>query len=141
MGFPATARDLIRSTGEMTQVPTPHDDPSTRLSITGEMSAGEDLCIRGTFEGQLHLPDHHLSIEATASVKAKIVARTVTVGGLLEGSVVAKERVWLRPTARVRAHLTTPGLTLAEGAQFTGSVDPSRTESAMLVARYRAKQG
>ena len=36
--------------------------------------------------------------------------------------------------------MTTPAITLADGAQFTGTVDPERTESAMHVARYRAKQ-
>jgi hypothetical protein len=36
--------------------------------------------------------------------------------------------------------MQTPSLALAEGAQFSGSVDPSRTEAAMLVAKYRQKQ-
>lgn len=111
------------------------------LSIVGDVSADEDIVIRGRFDGQIYLPDHHLSIETTASVKAKIVARSVTIGGVLEGTIVATERVWLTATARVRGHLTTPGITLADGAHFSGSVHPDRSESAMHVARYRARHG
>lgn len=124
----------------MTQLTSTPEDLSARLSITGDLSADEDVAIRGRFEGQIYLPDHHLSIEASASVTAKIVARSVTIGGAVEGTIVAKERVWVMATARVRGHLTTPAITLAEGAQFTGSVHPDRTESAMHVARYRARQ-
>jgi hypothetical protein len=40
----------------------------------------------------------------------------------------------------VRGHITTPSLLLADGATFTGSVDPERTEAAMLVARYRQQR-
>lgn len=124
----------------MTELTNTPEDLSTGLSISGDLSADEDVAIRGRFDGQIYLPDHHLSIEATASVKAKIVARSVTIGGTIEGTIVAKERVWVAATARVRGHLTTPAITLAEGAQFTGTVDPDRSESAMHVARYRAKQ-
>jgi Integral membrane protein CcmA involved in cell shape determination len=114
---------------------------SPSLSITGELAASEDVTIRGRFEGQLHLPGHHLSVEATAAVKAKIVARAVTIYGAVEGTILAAERVELMSGARVRGHVTTPAIVLAEGAHFTGSVDPQRTESAMHVARYRANRG
>jgi cytoskeletal protein CcmA (bactofilin family) len=125
----------------MTQLPSIPEDFSPKLAITGDLSATEDVAIRGHFDGQISVPDHHLSIEATASVKAKIVARSVTIGGVVEGTIFAAERVWLMATAKVRGHVTTPAITLADGAEFTGTVDPERSESAMHVARYRAKQG
>jgi cytoskeletal protein CcmA (bactofilin family) len=124
----------------MTQRTRNPEDFSPSLSITGDLSATEDVAIRGRFDGQISVPGHHLSIEATASVKARIVARSVTIGGAVEGNILAAERVWLMATARVRGHVTTPAITLADGAEFTGTVDPERSESAMHVARYRAKQ-
>ena len=124
----------------MTQLTRKPEDLSSSLSITGDLAATEDVAIHGHFDGQISVPGHHLSIEPTAFVKARIVARSVTIGGALEGNIVAAERVWLMATARVRGHVTSPAITLADGAQFTGTVDPERTESAMLVARYRAKQ-
>jgi cytoskeletal protein CcmA (bactofilin family) len=124
----------------MTQLTRNPEDFSPSLSITGDLSATEDVAIRGHFDGQISVPGHHVSIESTASVKARIVARTVTVGGVLEGTILAADRVWLMASARVRGHVTTPAITVADGAHFTGTVDPERTESAMHVARYRAKQ-
>jgi cytoskeletal protein CcmA (bactofilin family) len=124
----------------MTQLTSNPEDFAPGLSITGDLAATEDVAIRGHFDGQINVPGHHVSIEATASVKAKIVARSVTIGGALEGTILAAERVWLMPTAKMRGHVTSPAITLADGAQFTGTVDPEKTESGMHVARYRAKQ-
>jgi cytoskeletal protein CcmA (bactofilin family) len=124
----------------MTQRTRNPEDFAPSLSITGDLSATEDVAIRGRFDGQINVPGHHLSIEATASVKARIVARSVTIGGAVEGNILAAERVWLMATAKVRGHVTTPAITLTDGAEFTGTVDPERSESAMHVARYRAKQ-
>jgi cytoskeletal protein CcmA (bactofilin family) len=65
----------------------------------------------------------------------------VTISGRVEGNITATERVTLDSTAVVRAHLQTPSIAMREGAQFTGTVDPSRTEAAVQVARYRQKHG
>jgi cytoskeletal protein CcmA (bactofilin family) len=124
----------------MTQLTSNPEDFSPGLSIAGDLSATEDVAIRGHFDGQISVPGHHLSIEATASVKARIVARSVTIGGAVEGNIFAAERVWLMATARVRGHLTTPAISLADGAECTGTFDPEKSESGMHVARYRAKQ-
>ena len=108
--------------------------------IVGELLAGEDLTIQGNFDGQITMPEHHLSIGEGSSVKGKVVARAVTIGGTLDGSVLARERIELRPTATVRAHLRTAKILLADGAKFQGTIDPERTEAAMHVARFREKQ-
>jgi cytoskeletal protein CcmA (bactofilin family) len=113
---------------------------SSGLAIVGELMATEDVTIEGKFDGQITMPDHHLSIVAGSSVKARIVARAVTVGGSLDGTILARERIVLTSTAIVRAHLTTAKLTLADGARFQGTIDPERTEAAMAVARFREKR-
>ena len=59
------------------------------LEIVGDLLASEDLTIQGNFDGQITMPDHHLSIDAGSSVKGKVVARTVTIGGTLDGSILA----------------------------------------------------
>ena len=108
--------------------------------INGDISAQEDLVIHGRVDGQVTVPDHHVVIAPTAIVRAKIVAHSVTVQGNVDGTVIASERVVLEPSAVVRGHLTTPALALSDGAHFTGTVDPTRTEAAMHVAKYRQKQ-
>ncbi|MEO6213367.1 MAG: polymer-forming cytoskeletal protein [Vicinamibacterales bacterium] len=124
---------------------TGHSAPTTRLpsglAISGDLTGGEDIEIDGRFDGQITVAEHHVEIAASASVRARIVARSVTIRGTVEGSIVAAERVDIQPTATVRGHITAPVLSLLEGARFTGSVDPTRTEAAMRVAQYRQKQG
>jgi cytoskeletal protein CcmA (bactofilin family) len=121
-----------------------HQEPPSHLpsgiSIAGDLSSERDLSIDGTFEGQITLPEQHLLIGASARVKARIIARAVTIAGRLDGSVMATQRVRIEQSAHVHGHIQTPSVELTEGAQFNGTMDPNRTEAAMLVARYRQKQ-
>lgn len=110
------------------------------LVIAGDLHSEEDIAIDGRVDGQLHVPNHHLEVAAGASVRAKIVAGTVRIAGSVDGTVVASGRVIIESSASVRGHVVTPALTLREGAQFNGTVDPTRSEAAVQVARYRQKQ-
>ena len=110
------------------------------LTLSGELNASEDILIDGRVDGQVTTADHHLNIGGNASLKAKLVARVVTIAGAVEGSILASERVRVLAGATVRGHITTPSLLLADGASFNGTVDPERTEAAMIVARYRQRQ-
>lgn len=111
------------------------------ITIAGDLSSEQDVSIEGRFEGQINIPERHLTIGAGARVRAKIIARAVTVAGHLDGNVTATQRIRIEPSASVQGHLQTPSLLLSDGARFSGTVDPNRTEAAMLVARYRQKQG
>ena len=66
--------------------------------------------------------------------------RAVTISGSVDGNILARERIDLLPSAFVRGHLTTPSFTVQDGARFTGTVDPHKTEAAMQVARYRQRR-
>ena len=110
------------------------------LIVTGELTSDQDLSIDGTYEGAITVPNQHLTISASAKVNARIVARAVTISGKVDGNIAATERVTLASSASVRAHIQTPSIALVDGAQFTGTVDPSRNEAALHVAKYRQKQ-
>jgi cytoskeletal protein CcmA (bactofilin family) len=120
-------------------------EPPSRLpsgiAVIGDLSSERDLYIEGTFEGQITLPEQHLMIGPSARVRARIVARAVTIAGRLDGNVTATQRVRIHQSAHVQGHIQTPSVELTEGAHFNGTVDPNRSEAAMLVARYRQKQG
>ena len=122
-----------------TQPETPSRLPPG-ISIIGDLTSDKDLSIDGSFEGQITTPERHVTIGESARVRARIIARSVTVLGRLDGNVTATQRVQLERSASVHGHLQTPTLVLTEGAQFNGTVDPNRSEAALLVARYRQKQ-
>ena len=110
------------------------------LSIVGDITASEDLDIFGQVDGQVSAGDHQVTLAGGSRLKAKVLARTITAAGTIEGSLTATEHVAILASANVRGHIHTPSLTLMEGATFNGTVDPERTEAAMHVARYRQKQ-
>lgn len=113
----------------------------TGLTVTGDLTSEQDIVIEGSFDGQILSPERQVTIRQSARVKGKVVAKAVTIAGDFDGTIVAAGRVSLSATATVKAHLQTPSLVLADGARFDGSVDPSRTEAAMHIAKYRQKHG
>ena len=121
----------------------PHRHDHTRLPanlvVSGDLAATQDIVIDGRFDGHITVPDHHLSIGSSASVTAKIVARSVTIFGSVDGNILATERVEVLASASVRGHVVTPSIMVMDGAKFTGSIDPQRSEAAMHVARYRQR--
>lgn len=110
------------------------------VTIVGDVSATEDLHIHGRVDGPVSAHDHEVTIGPSAQLKSKVLARTVTIAGTLDGAVTATEHVSILAGSRVRGHIHTPSILLVEGAVFNGTVDPNRTEAAMLVARYREKK-
>lgn len=110
------------------------------LTVTGELTSTQDLTIDGIYDGHITLADQHLTIGSSGRVKGRIIARAVTVAGNVEGNIIATGSISLLPTSVVRGHLQTPSIVMLDGARFDGTVDPSRTEAAMHIAKYRQKQ-
>jgi cytoskeletal protein CcmA (bactofilin family) len=88
--------------------------------FTGELKFEEGFRIDGKFEGKIS-SGHELVIGETADVEAEIHVGKLSVNGSLRGNVVASERIDLQPKARILADLTTPALSIEEGAFFQGS--------------------
>ena len=64
------------------------------LSISGELTSSEDITVMGRFEGQLIVDSNHVEIGASAVVRAKVVARAVTICGTLDGNVIATDNYY-----------------------------------------------
>ncbi len=86
--------------------------------ISGKLFFKAPTRIEGEVDGEISGDD--IVIAAGAVVTARITASSISIAGTVSGEIVARERVELLPTARVRCAISTPSLMLAEGAKFDG---------------------
>ncbi len=109
----------------------PYDSAKDRTSILGptiqfkgELTANEDLLIRGRVEGSI-THTQRLTIGSEGKVHASIEALMVIVEGTVEGDVRATKSVAVREHAQLTGNISAPSVTILEGARFTGHVDMS----------------
>ena len=93
------------------------------ILFRGDVIGLEDMAIDGRVEGTIELRDHTLTIGPDAHIQADIVAKMVTVFGVVVGTITAKEAVDIRETGSVEGNITSRRLTMADGAVVRGHVD------------------
>jgi cytoskeletal protein CcmA (bactofilin family) len=113
---------------------------SQTVSVTGEITASENLVIDGKVNGSIRVPDHAIVIGATADIKGDVLARVVEVRGTVDSSIVASERAILRAGSRISGRVVSPRLVVEEGATISGQLDSRNTDAAISVAKYRAER-
>lgn len=95
--------------------------PSIR--IDGDLRGEEDLIIEGDVKGTVHLTNYSLTIGSQGKVKADVYAHNIVVDGCMEGDLYGAERVNIRKSAQVCGNITSPRVSLEDGAQFKGSIE------------------
>ncbi len=103
------------------------------IMIDGDLRGEEDLIIEGQVSGTVQLKNNSLTIGAQGKVKADVYAHSVFVEGYMEGDLYGSERVNVRKSAQVRGNITSPRVSLEDGARFKGSIemDPQAVEAAL----------
>jgi cytoskeletal protein CcmA (bactofilin family) len=94
----------------------------TGIIIEGEIATDEDVVVHGTVRGKLSAKEA-VTIQQGATVEADIVGGSLVVAGNLTGNVTAADRVDLQAGSRVVGNVKAARVTIADGAQFKGSVD------------------
>ena len=92
------------------------------VSIDGKIEGEGDVRIAGKFKGEIQIKGD-LTIEKGARIAAKINADTVTIGGEVEGNVLASSHVELLETAQLIGDLKGSSLTVAAGSRMRGHVE------------------
>ena len=93
------------------------------ITIRGDVSSDEDLVLDGQVEGRVEVPDHHLTIGPDAEhIQGELMARELTINGSVSGSVLAIEHLEISATGRLEGDVTTPRLSIKEGAVLNGTV-------------------
>ena len=93
------------------------------LHVKGELSGNEDLAVEGKVEGKIALNGYNVTIGETGRVAAEIQAKSVVVGGLVHGNIVAGDRVEVAATGTLMGDIRAPRVVLADGCRFKGSID------------------
>lgn len=101
------------------------------IHIDGDVRGEEDLLIEGEVSGTVQLKNNSLTIGPQGKVRADVYAHSIYVDGLLEGDMYGSERVNIRKSAQVRGNITSPRVSLEDGAKFKGSIemDPQAVQS------------
>ena len=92
------------------------------LKFKGELSADEDLLIRGRVEGTIR-HSSSLTIGEGGHVKANVTAEYISVEGRVEGDLRGSKCIKIRETANVKGNVISPNVSLVEGATFNGKID------------------
>jgi len=93
------------------------------VKILGEIISDENLVIEGEVEGTITLKDNELIVGPSGRVHANINAKNVKIDGLVDGDVVAKEKVVISKSGNVRGNILAPRVILEDGGRFKGSID------------------
>ena len=98
------------------------------FQIRGEIQTTDDLTIDGFVEGLVWSDGLAVTVEAGARVNGDIVARDIKVIGHVEGSLIASGVVELGATATVSGRVIAATFVLADGATFSGLVQPAQID-------------
>ncbi|MDO8525723.1 MAG: polymer-forming cytoskeletal protein [Candidatus Omnitrophota bacterium] len=113
-------------------------------SMQGSLSFKDpvNLRINGSFEGILNTKGN-LMIGEHASVNAKITGESIIVAGKVNGNISALKELKLISPACVVGDITTPLLSIAEGAVFEGNCrmleHSERRQNAMMTSEELAE--
>jgi len=114
----------------------PYDTATERVSVLGptlhfkgELHADEELLIKGRIEGSI-THSQRITVCAEGTVKANVHAQVIVVEGSLEGDLQAEKSVMVRETAKLRGNITSPSVSIVEGAHFTGGIDMEKRVAA-----------
>ena len=93
------------------------------IHINGDLRGDEDLVIEGEVKGAVHLKNNSLTIGSHGKVTADVYAHTIYVDGYMEGDMYGAERICIRKPAQVLGNISSPRVSLEDGARFKGSIE------------------
>jgi cytoskeletal protein CcmA (bactofilin family) len=93
------------------------------IHIDGDVRGEEDLLIEGEVSGTVQLKNNSLTIGPQGKVTADVYAHSIYVDGYLEGDLYGSERVHIRKSAQVKGNVTSPRVSVEDGAKFKGAIE------------------
>jgi len=101
---------------------------SAGVSITGDVTFGNELVIDGEVEGAIKSKGI-LTVGEHGRIRGEVRAGSVTIRGTVEGNVYVSDRCSLEAGATLRGDIEAPRLAVDENAAFFGSAKISAKRS------------
>ena len=99
------------------------------LVVKGDIQSSGALRVDGVVEGSISSKGT-VVVANNGTVKADIKADRIIIGGNIQGNVIAREKVEILSTGKLRGNITTVarGFIVHEGANFEGACKTVKTE-------------
>ena len=98
--------------------------------VTGESSFKSMLRVDGRFSGRITSSSGTLIVGAGGQVDANIEVSVCTIHGVLNGDIIAGQRIELGRAAKLNGNIQTPSLVIEQGAVFEGSCKMVQSKAA-----------
>ena len=94
--------------------------------ITGEASFKSMLRVDGRFSGRITSTSGTLIVGAGGQVDANIEVAVANIHGVVNGDIIASDRIELGRAAKLTGNIQTPSLVIEQGAVFEGGCKMSK---------------
>jgi cytoskeletal protein CcmA (bactofilin family) len=91
------------------------------MKVLGDIETSGVIKIEGTVEGHIR-GARQVLVGRQGDVKGDVQAREVVVGGRIEGTVTASERVEVQGTSAISGDIYTKSIVVMDGGRINGSV-------------------
>ncbi|HKP48342.1 MAG TPA: polymer-forming cytoskeletal protein, partial [Pyrinomonadaceae bacterium] len=88
--------------------------------LSGEISFREAVRVNGHIAGTVYSERGTLFVDDTARVDANIEVGIAVVNGTVNGDIVARQRVEIGSSAKIRGNIWTRSIAIKDGAHFEG---------------------
>ncbi|MDR1506501.1 MAG: polymer-forming cytoskeletal protein [Treponema sp.] len=109
--------------------------------VKGDIDSGGFTRVDGALRGNLHAKGR-VVVGEKARMRSSITGTTVTVGGIVDGNILASERLVVLPTALILGNITTRRMEAGEGCLIHGRVRVCQDDESWSRAQgeYRDKR-
>ena len=93
---------------------------SSGVKIEGTVTTNGNIRVDGEIKGDI-ISDNNISIGDSGIVNGKINAAVVTIGGVVTGSIAAKEKLTLTSRGKINGDVVVKSFVIEDGGLFNGN--------------------
>jgi len=93
------------------------------VTVEGRIVSKQDIRIDGHVQGTIEVGQFELVLGPGSAIKGAVNARSVLVGGTLEGDVTATDRLQIQSTGVLLGDVVSPRLIIQDGGLMRGKAD------------------